>query len=189
VQSSEPSRRFFTPTRVWDALALLVIAFAIWKIFIAPRSFNPPGSKPAPHAVYQRLDGGTFRIVDQRGRMVFLDFYASWCEPCKIELPMVAAWSKAHPDAIVVPIDVGESRNTATAFAFQYRLKNVALDPQYSARPLFGVEGFPTVVVIDQSGSVRARWQGLNPAIALAMSNALRLRSGQAPRLRSEQAP
>ncbi len=151
---------------------MAAIAFAAWKIFFAPRVFNAPGAHPAPHAAFARLDGGTFRVADQRGRLVFLDFYATWCEPCKIELPLVESWSRKHPDALVVPIDVGEPGSVAGPFAQRYRLANVALDPQSSSRALFGVEGFPTIVVVDATGHVRAKWEGLNPAIALAMTNA-----------------
>jgi hypothetical protein len=73
-----------------------------------------------------------------------------------------------------VPVDVGEGRATAAEFARRYRLHGVALDMQSSARALFAVEGFPTVVVVDGRGYVRAKWEGLNPAIALAMDNAVR---------------
>jgi thiol-disulfide isomerase/thioredoxin len=159
--------------RLWDVLALVVVAFVVWKIFVAPRSFNAPNAHPAPHAVYERVDGGPpFRVADYRGRLLFLDFYASWCEPCKIELPMVAAWAKRHPGAAVVPVDVGEPRAVASAFARKYALGNVAFDPHANAQALFAVAGFPTVVVVDPSGNVRAKWEGLNPAIGMALSNA-----------------
>jgi thiol-disulfide isomerase/thioredoxin len=158
--------------RIWDAIAAIAIAFALWKIFLAPRAFDAPRAHPAPHAVYPRLQGGTFKVADQRGHVVFLDFYASWCGPCKVELPLVESWSRKHRDAIVVPVDVGEPRTVAAAFARRYSLDNVALDPHSGAPALFGVQGFPTVVVIDSNGYVRAKWEGLNPAIALALSNA-----------------
>ncbi len=158
--------------RFWDALAGIAIAFAIWKIFVAPRSFNPAGSQPAPRAVYRRLDGNAFRVADQRGHVVFLEFYASWCEPCKIELPLVEAWWRRHRDAIVMPIDVGERRSVAAEFARRYSLGNVALDPRSTARALFGVQGFPTMVVVDSTGHIRAKWEGLNPAIDFALTNA-----------------
>jgi thiol-disulfide isomerase/thioredoxin len=144
----------------------------LWKIFVAPRALSAPGVYPAPHAAYPLLDGGTFRVADQRGRVVFLDFYASWCEPCKIELPLVERWRRAHPNATVVPVDVGEPRSVAADFARRYSLGDVALDSQVNARPLFGVQGFPTIVVIDATGHIRAKWEGLNPAIGLALSHA-----------------
>jgi thiol-disulfide isomerase/thioredoxin len=174
VWTSGSARRLFTVGRIWDALALLAIGFAIWKIFIAPRFLEGPAAHPAPAAVYQRLDGGEFHLAQQRGHIVFLDFYASWCEPCKLELPLVQRWASAHPSVMVVPIDVGEPRTTARDFASRYRLRSVALDPQSTARAFFSVEGFPTVVVVDGRGFVRAKWEGLNPAIALAMDNALK---------------
>jgi thiol-disulfide isomerase/thioredoxin len=158
--------------RVWDVLALAVIAFVVWKVFIAPRTFTPANAQPAPHAAFARLQGAPFRITDQRGRLVFLDFYASWCTPCKVELPMVEAWAKQHPGAIVQPVDVGEPRALAAGFAQRYGLGNVALDPSANARAFFAVQGLPTVVVIDRAGDIRATWEGLNPAIAMAMSNA-----------------
>jgi thiol-disulfide isomerase/thioredoxin len=159
--------------RFWDALAILAIAFAVWKIFVAPLLFSAPRAQPAPHAVYDRLGGGAFRVADQRGRLVFLEFYASWCTPCKIELPIVESWARAHRDAVVVPVDVGERRSVVAAFASKHSLENVVLDPATTARALFDVGGFPTIVVIDPAGYVRAKWEGLNPAIGLAMSNAL----------------
>jgi thiol-disulfide isomerase/thioredoxin len=170
--TNELPRKQFSAGRLWDALALLAIAFAIWKIFIAPRLLEAPRAHLAPMATYERLDGGVFRLAQQRGRVVFLDFYASWCEPCKLEVPLVEAWSRGHPDALVVPVDVGEDRSAAAVFARRYRMQNVMLDPQSSARALFGVDGFPTVVVVDREGYVRAKWEGLNPAISLAMTNA-----------------
>jgi thiol-disulfide isomerase/thioredoxin len=131
-----------------------------------------PHAVPAPHATYARLDGGTFRLAEQRGKLVFLDFYASWCGPCRVELPLVESWAQRHPDALVVPVDVAEPRSTAREFARQLHLRNVVLDPGASARAYFNVAGFPTVVAVDGAGFVRAKWEGLNPAIALAMTNA-----------------
>ena len=125
-------------------------------------------------AVYSRLDGGTFSITGARGRPLFLDFFASWCVPCKIEMPLVERWARAHPDVRVVAVDVGEPRAAALAFARRYQLENVVLDPASTARPYFGVEGFPTIVVVDAGGYIRAKWEGLNLAIELAMTNARR---------------
>lgn len=168
------AERFFTSARAWDVLAAAVVAFTLWKMLVAPAFLSPPGAHPAPQAVYSRLDGGTFSITGARGRPLFLDFFASWCVPCKIEMPLVERWARAHPDVRVVAVDVGEPRAAAFAFARRYRLENVVLDPTSTARPYFGVEGFPTIVVVDAGGYVRAKWEGLNLAIELAMTNARR---------------
>jgi thiol-disulfide isomerase/thioredoxin len=151
-----------------------LVAFVLWKIFLLPRTFSSPErAQPVPHAVFQRLDGGDFRVADQRGRLLFLDFYASWCGPCKIELPLVEKWARNHPAALVVPVDVAEPSAVVAAFARSYGLRNVVLDPHGDVQGIFAIGGFPTVVVVDPAGRIRAKWEGLNPAIGLAMSNAL----------------
>lgn len=159
--------------RSCDALAVAILAFALWKIFGAPRAFaNPASAQPVPHAAFERLAGGTLRVADLRGRVAFLDFYASWCEPCRIELPLVARWSASHPSAGVVFVDVAEPRGVAAAFARRYGLQGAAFDPRGDARGIFSIGGLPTIVVVDPQGRIRAKWEGLNPAIAIAMSNA-----------------
>ncbi len=158
--------------RIWDLLAVVIVLAIAWKVFFAPRSLSTTTAYPAPHAVYERLDGGDFRITDARGRVLFLDFYASWCEPCRQELPAVEAFARAHPEVEVVPIDVGEPRVAAANFAAQLHLSDVALDPQALSRGFFSIVGFPTIVTIDPAGRVRANWAGYDPAIVSAMSNA-----------------
>ncbi len=172
----EPKRRpWFTRGRLLDALAVAVIVFVAWKIFLAPRMFNHAASAyRAPNVAFQRLDGSTFHVSDARGRVLFLDFFASWCEPCRLEMPMVEAYARAHPEIDLVAVDVGEPRSAASAFAKRYRVGNAALDPTTSAQGYFQIQGFPTIVVIDPQGRIRANWSGFNPAIALAMNNAER---------------
>jgi thiol-disulfide isomerase/thioredoxin len=157
--------------RLWDALALLVIAFVAWKIFIAPRALKP-AAYPAPNVAYKRLDGGTFHISDARGKVLFLDFYASWCEPCKLESPLIQRYARKHPEVRVVSVDVGEPRISAEAFAKRYNVSDVVLDPRSLSQGFFQIQGFPTIVVIDPNGKIRATWSGFNPAIDLAMTNA-----------------
>ncbi|MGH7736436.1 MAG: TlpA family protein disulfide reductase [Candidatus Tyrphobacter sp.] len=168
--------------RLWDLLALVIVLAIVWKLFFAPRSLDAGKAYPAPHAVYDRLDGGTFSVVQARGRVLFLDFYASWCEPCRRMMPAVEGFARDHPDVDVVPVDVGEPRPVAAAFAHEMNLANVVLDEKGLSRGFFGVDGFPTIVTIDPQGRIRATWTGYNPAIALAMSSARRtLQARSAP--------
>jgi thiol-disulfide isomerase/thioredoxin len=158
--------------RIWDLLAVMLVLAIVWKVWFAPRMFSPK-AYPAPHAVYRRLNGGEFHVTSARGRMLFLDFYASWCAPCRQELPAVEAFARAHPRVEVVPVDVGEPRPAVAAFAVELHLGDVAFDPDALSRGFFGIEGFPTVVTIDPLGRVRAVWAGYNPFIASAMANAV----------------
>jgi thiol-disulfide isomerase/thioredoxin len=167
-------RKWLHGGRVLDVVAIAIVMFALWKIFLAPRSFAPAKAYPAPRVAYDRLDGGTFRLYDQRGKVVFLDFFASWCAPCRLELPMVERYAFEHPEVEVVPVDVGEPRSVVAAFARRMHLWNVVMDPKALSQGFFQVQGFPTIVVIDPQGSIRATWSGFNPAVALAMSNAER---------------
>jgi len=158
--------------RVWDLLAAVVIAFVVWKLLIVPRSMPLAAARPAPRVVLHTLDGKPFALEARRGRLVFLDFFASWCEPCRISLPIVERFARGHPEVDVVPVDVGETTAVVSRFARDMRLQSVALDRDQVASEWFGVVGFPTMVVVDSNSRVRATWAGLNPAIALNMANA-----------------
>lgn len=167
-------KRYVTIGRAIDLLAVLAVLFVLYKIFVAPRALGIAGAHPAPHVTYQTLAGAPFILMQHRGRVVFLDFFASWCEPCKISLPLVERFARAHPEVDVIPVDVGEPRPVAAAFAKTYGLRNVALDPQALSSGFFQIEGFPTMVVIDPQSRVRATWTGLNPVIQLNMAHAER---------------
>ena len=165
-------KRFVTLGRVLDLLAVLAVLFVAYKLFVAPRFLGRASAYPAPRVTYATLQGKPYALRAHRGRVVFLDFYASWCEPCKISLPMVEKFARAHPEVDVVAVDVGEPRAVAQAFAREHHMDNVALDPKALSSGFFQIEGFPTMVVIDPQGRVRATWPGLNPAIQANMAHA-----------------
>ncbi|MGB8267859.1 MAG: ABC transporter substrate-binding protein [Candidatus Velthaea sp.] len=155
-----------------DALAALVLLAAVYRFLLAPRLF-PAAPVAAPPLQLARLDGhGTFSLAARRGRVVFLDFWASWCEPCRAILPLVEHYARAHADVDVVAVDSGESASVAGAFARTHNLANVVLDPDETAAAAYGVSGYPTMVVIDPTGMIRAKWVGFNPAIESAMADA-----------------
>ena len=175
-----PKRSWLSWARLWDALAIAVIAFVAWKWYFAGRTLDKPNAFPAPHVSYALLDGGTFALTAHRGRVVFLDFWASWCAPCRLSLPLAEGYAKAHPEVDVIPVDVGEPRAVAAAYAKEHDLRSVALDPQSISNGYFQIEGFPTMVAIDPQGRIRATWTGFNPLLASNMENARKtLSSGE----------
>jgi thiol-disulfide isomerase/thioredoxin len=167
-----PSRRT-TLSRILDWLAVVIIAFAIWKLVIAPRIFaGKATSVAAPSVVLPLMNGGTFEIAKARGHVVFLDFWASWCEPCKLSIPLIEHYKTVHPDALVVSVDAGEPDALASRFAREKKMKRVAFDSDLTVTHAFGVDVFPTMIVIDRDGKERAKWIGFNPLIEESMAHA-----------------
>jgi thiol-disulfide isomerase/thioredoxin len=156
-----------------DLLALAVIVFCAYRLFVVPRLMLEPVER-APDVTLPSLAGPVFHLTGLRGRPVFLDFWATWCEPCRASLPLVERFARAHPDAPVVAIDVGEDPLTVRAFAARNVLRGVVFDPEQQAAAAYGVVGYPSMIVIDRAGYIRARWYGYNPAIESAMEDALR---------------
>src|SRR5664279_4113664 len=115
-------------SRGLDVLAILLVLYALFHFFVQPRLFREAAT-PAPPLVLTTLDRGSFSLAAHRGHVVFLDFWASWCEPCKESLPLVERYARAHADADVIAVNVGESAGTARAFARAHGVSNVVLDP------------------------------------------------------------
>jgi len=175
VNGSEPAP---TPKmrpigRFFDALAVLLISLAVWKFFLQPRFFTSQiPVKPAPNVRLQLMGGRTFDLASARGHVVFLDFWASWCEPCKQSIPMIEAYKATHPDALVFSVNGGETIATAEKYARSARMRRVAFDPQMSVTDAFGVNVFPTMIVIGKDGKEHAKWVGFNPLIQSDMARA-----------------
>lgn len=128
-----------------------------------------PG-QAAPDFTLQFPDGKKARLSDWQGQPVVLNFWASWCAPCKEEMPeFVAAAERYQEDGlVVVGINAGESASQAAPFMQQYGITfPVGLDERGDVQQLYNVRGLPTTVFIDREGRVTERWAGLLTANAL----------------------
>ena len=151
-----------------DVLAVLVVVVAIARFVVLPRLHRTVVQ--APPVSLATLDGGRFDLGQRRGHLVFLDFWASWCDPCRASIPMVQHFKRTHPGPEVVSVDVGEDAGTARSFAAQFKMRDVALDPDQTVAHAFGVTGYPTLVAIDGTGRVVASWVGFDPDVERAMA-------------------
>jgi peptide/nickel transport system substrate-binding protein len=166
-----------TESRRWiarglDVLAVLVVLYALVQFFVLPK-LRQQAAVPAPPVSLVALDGHSRALETLKGRMVFLDFWATWCDPCKESIPLIQRYALAHPEVAVISVDVGESAAVVRPFVQKHPIKTVALDEDLTVAHAFGVANFPTMVVIDPTGVQRAKWVGFSPTIEKQMADAV----------------
>jgi thiol-disulfide isomerase/thioredoxin len=159
-------------SRALDVLAVIVVLAAVARFVVLPRLHRD--IVQAPPVSLAALEGGRrFDLASHRGRLVFLDFWATWCAPCKDSIPLVQRFRRAHPGVDVVSVDVGEPPEFVRTYATKLKMAAVVLDPDETVAHAFGVSGYPTLVAIDGTGRVRARWVGFDPGIEREMADAV----------------
>jgi thiol-disulfide isomerase/thioredoxin len=104
------------------------------------------------------LDGkdAVFTLSEQRGYVVWLNFFTSWCGPCNLEAPNILSVAKKYGDVLrVVGIDVRETPTAVRAFREQHTITfPIALDDKGAVFESFGLPGFPTHIFMDASGLI-----------------------------------
>jgi cytochrome c biogenesis protein CcmG/thiol:disulfide interchange protein DsbE len=119
----------------------------------------------APDFDLPRLEGGGRQsLSDYRGKVVVLNVWGSWCDPCRAESPLLERWHKRISrggEGTLLGVDVLDNTPDATAFIREYGLTYPQLkDPEDKLRPEYGVAGVPETVVIDRRGRVAAIKRG-----------------------------
>ncbi len=124
--------------------------------------------RDAPDFSVDLFDGGTFNLADQRGKIVVVNFWASWCPPCQDETPLLtAASSQLDDDVVLIGVNVWDKRDEAQKFLDYYQVNYpVAEDSGGSIAVDYGLTGVPETFVIDANGKVVARLPG--PITSLA---------------------
>lgn len=125
--------------------------------------------KPAPDFTLITVDGSALSLGEQRGKVVFIDFWASWCPPCKKEFPEIIRLLKNLPDTDFVVLAVNVDKKRAHAEDFLSTLQgglperlHVLLDPGATVIPQYNALAMPTSFIIDRAGAVRYIHYGFN---------------------------
>jgi thiol-disulfide isomerase/thioredoxin len=123
---------------------------------------SQPANLPLPTLALQRLDGGAAQLSQFQGRPVVVNLWATWCPPCRREMPALAAAQAANPDAVFVFLNVGEEAGAVRRYLKEAGLapQNVLLDGKRTAARSLNVGGYPTTLFYDRRGMLAARHMG-----------------------------
>jgi cytochrome c biogenesis protein CcmG/thiol:disulfide interchange protein DsbE len=154
-------------------LALVPVAILAYGLRANPRAVpSPLVGRAAPEFNLPRFDGaGDIRLADLRGRIVVVNFWASWCIPCREEAAALEAiWRRHRGDGVVmVGVNIQDSRPAAGKFLIETRpsYPNV-VDATGKTSIAYGIYGVPETFVLDRDGTIRARIVGAVDAPRLA---------------------
>jgi peroxiredoxin len=118
---------------------------------------------PTPDFVLTNAEGKKISLKDFRGKTLFLNFWATWCEPCREEMPAMEKLYQEYKDKnfTVLAVNVKDRRQEALAFVKEFKLTYpIAFDPNAEVATLYGAWGLPTTYIIGPKGEGLARGWG-----------------------------
>ena len=163
LQSDTPGlerTRMRMPRRRLNARLVVVALAAVGAIAAAPTARSLTNGDLAPACVLAVLDGSrSVSLADYRGQVVYLDFWASWCGPCRESFPFMNELQRelAGKGLQILAVSVDKTPEEARRFLARYPVQfTVALDAAGACPAAFQLLGMPSSYIIDKGGAVRA---------------------------------
>lgn len=138
---------------------LLASLIAPFSLAAAPSLVN----KPAPEIVRADLSGMRVSLKSLRGKVVLLNFWATWCAPCQIEMPVFSTWQQQYGPRGFQVIGISMDDDAASVRKLLAKIKPnypIAMGDAQLGERYGGVMGLPLSFLIDRNGVVHARFQG-----------------------------
>ncbi|HEY8839630.1 MAG TPA: redoxin family protein [Candidatus Dormibacteraeota bacterium] len=119
------------------------------------------GGMQAPTLSLNTLDGKRVSLADFRGRPVLINFWATYCAPCRREMPLIERTAAQHPRLVVLLVDERDSHQAASAFITQLQITSAVLfDGDGKVGDAYGISGLPTTFFIRPDGGIEGRYIG-----------------------------
>jgi len=151
--------KFFLIVSITGIFLAIVLAGLLLTRGDATRDFltrsTIEAKEPAPDFSLELFDGSTFRLSEHRGKPILINFFASWCVPCKEEIPVLEMIGREYSvkGVVFLAIAVNDSEEKAKAFLDEHGLSFAAgIDKTNSVQETFGLYGVPTTYFIDKEG-------------------------------------
>ncbi len=116
-----------------------------------------PEKAPAPDFELNDMDGKSHHLADYRGRVVIINFWATWCPPCRAEMPsMQRAWEQLSQEEIqMLAINVAEDEERISQFSSDYPVEfPLLMDLDSKVSEAWPLRGFPTTFIVDAEGRI-----------------------------------
>lgn len=123
----------------------------------------PEVNKAAPDFALTTLTGDSVRLSELKGRVVAVNFWATWCGPCRLEMPLLQTYADRYPeDLTVLAVNDAEPIEKVQPYVDDLGLRfPILLDEKELVTRLYRVRGFPTTIFIDRDGKIRYQHLGL----------------------------
>ncbi len=123
----------------------------------------PEVNQPAPNFSLSELNGEEINLQEFSGKPVLINFWATWCIPCREEMPLIEKYYKDYyPNLVVLGVNVGEKPEIVRAFVDELGLTfPILMDQGNKISSLYKVLGFPTTIFIDEDGVLMYQYTGL----------------------------
>ena len=144
-------------------LQLFVVLFSVC---FASTAFAVKKGDDAPAFSIPSIDGGVVNIEEHEGKVVYLDFWASWCPPCLKSLPLLNEYYNDLDDAgfEIVAVNLDSDTDDARAFLKKKPVDYpVGIDTEGKTPKAYGVKAMPTSYIIDKKGVIRYVHKGFKP--------------------------
>ncbi len=130
---------------------------------------TPQTPVPAPEFTLKDLSGKPVSLASLKGQIVLLDFWATWCGPCRVSIPLVQQFYETHKSEglVVLGLNIDEDPSNVYPFVKQFKMSYPVLYAGGSpVLDLYRVEGIPLFVLLDPEGRMVQRYTGFHPKMA-----------------------